>query len=145
MGWWTNAGKRDLALGGVTGREFRLILAKTAPASAAAAADLNFTSQIVANELTVSGYARRTLASVVTAEDDTNDRATIDATDPATYTGLATGETIVGGWIVRRITNGTDTDATDILWTWHALSPTIPTNGGDVTIALNALGFATIT
>lgn len=145
MGWWTNKGKADLAGGGIAGREFRLILAKTAPASAAAAADLNFVSQIVANELTVAGYARKTLAGVVTAEDDANDRATVDATDPTTYATLAAGETIVGGWIARRITNGVDADATDILWTWLALAPTIPTNGGDVSLAFNALGFATIT
>lgn len=144
MGWWTNAGKRDLAAGGIAGRELRIYLAKTAPASQAAAADLNFVSQIVANELTVGGYARKTLANVVTAEDDTNDRATIDADDPSAWT-LATGETVVGAWIARRITNGADADATDILWTWLALTPTIPTNGGTVTISLNALGFATIT
>lgn len=142
MGWFTNAGKRDLAAGGVAGRELRILFVTAAPASAAAAADLNFVSQVAANES--PGAGRQTLASVATAEDDTNDRATIDATDPTDITPTNGSAAVVGAWIYRRATNGTDTDATDILWCYLSATPAVTPNGGAISIAFNAAGFATI-
>lgn len=141
MGWWTNAGKADMATGGVTGREFRLILVNTAPANAATAADLNTVSQITGVEI---ASQRQTLAGVTVIEDDTNDRAAIDATDPTQYTGM-NGPVIVGAWVARRATNGVDADASDKLWMFLALTPNITTNGGPVNVAFAATGLATIT
>lgn len=145
MGWWTNKGKNDLAAGGISGREYRIVLVKTPPASQAAAADLNFLSEVTSAECDFTNYARKTLASVVTAEDDTNDRATIDAADPSAYTaaGGATNNTIAGAWVVRRATNGADTPATDVLWMFLDMAD-LTTNGGDVTLAFAAVGLATI-
>lgn len=139
--WWTNKGKADLAAGGVAGRTFRLLVAVAAPASAAAAADLNFVADVVANESALA--ARKTLANVVTIEDDANDRASIDADDPTTYGNLAAGETLKGAWLYRRVGAG-DADAADILWCWLGMADLI-TNGGEVTITINALGLSTVT
>ena len=142
--YWTNKGRADVLSGGTSGREFRLILVHTAPANAGAAADLNFTSDIVANELTATNYARKTLANVTVTEDDTNDWAKLDADDPSTYTTLggASNDTIRGGWVVRRATNGSDTDASDRLWCFLGVSD-LPTNGGDVTLSFGANGIST--
>jgi hypothetical protein len=146
VGWWTNKGKADMAGGGIAGREFRLVLVKTPPASSAAAAALNFLSDVTAAECDFTNYARKTLASVAAAEDDTNNRATIGAANPSTYTaaGGATNNTIAGAWVVRRSANGADTPASDILWMFLD-NADLTTNGGDVSIAFNALGLATIT
>jgi hypothetical protein len=141
MGWWTNAGKADLLAGGIAGREFRALLVTTAPASAAVAADLNTVSQVTANE--IAGQ-RQTLSGMTVIEDDTNDRAALDANDPAQYTGM-NGPVIVGLWVYRRITNGADADATDKLWAFLALTPNITTNSGPVNITFSATGIATIT
>ncbi|MCU1679207.1 MAG: hypothetical protein JWM93_3965 [Frankiales bacterium] len=146
MGYWTNKGKSDLIAGGIAAREFRIVLVKTPPASQAAAADLNFLSEVTSAECDFTNYARKTLASVVSVEDDTNDRAALDAADPSTYTaaGGATNNTIAGAWIVRRSVNGADTPAADLLWMFLDVTD-LPTNGGDVTLAFNATGLATIT
>lgn len=138
--WWTNKGKADLAAGGIAGRTFRLLVMTAAPASAAAAADLNFVADVVAGASALA--ARRTLANVVAGEDDVNDRANIDADDPAVYAAMAAGETWKGAWVYRRV-GGADADAADILWCWLGMAD-LPTNGGDVTLALNALGISTI-
>src|SRR4051812_16493792 len=45
------------------------------------------------NEVTVSGYSRKTLASKTITTDDTNDRTVLDAAD-LSWTSLATGETV---------------------------------------------------
>ncbi|MGH9256588.1 MAG: hypothetical protein ACRD3C_18665 [Vicinamibacterales bacterium] len=95
--------------------------------------DDNFVADLVpgTNEITVAGYARQTLASETVTEDDTNDFAYLDATDPA-FTGLASGETVVGGVLLRQVTNDSDSpvyagyDVTDA-----------PTNGGDMTLQFN--------
>lgn len=143
--WWSNHGKADLVTGGITGREFRLILVHTAPANAGAAADLNTTSDIVANELTATNYARKTLASVAVTEDDTNDWAKLSAANPSTYTALggAANDTIVGAWVVRRASNGSDTDASDTLWCFLGLASSVPTNGGDVVLSFGTNGIST--
>lgn len=138
---WTNKGKFDLANGGVSGRQFRLLLVNTPPASAAVAADLNVVSDVTGVEcvnVSGTGYARRTLANVTVTEDDsgTNDRAILGADDPAVYTAINAG-TIAGGWVYRRITSGTDADSSDFLWLFVDCTDLV-TNGGDVTLAFAA-------
>jgi hypothetical protein len=139
--WWTNKGKADLAKTDPTAATLRILLVNTAPASQAAAADLNFVADVVAGELSGTGYARQTLAGVTVTEDDTNDRAILDATDPATYAGINAG-TIAGAWIYRRV-GGADSDAVDVLWCWID-TPDLVTNGGDVNVAFAATGISTI-
>lgn len=120
-----------------------MLLVNTPPASAAAAADLNFVADVVAVELAATNYVRKALANVVVTEDDANDRALIDADDPSTWASLggALNDTIVGAWVFRQVTN----DADSILWCFLDVSPDVPTNGGDVLLSLSALGISTIT
>lgn len=95
--------------------------------------DTNFVTDLTpaSNELTVSGYARQTLSGVTVTEDDTNDFAYVDATDPV-FSSLATGETITWAILFRFVTNDTDSpvycnyDVTDT-----------PTNGGNITIVFS--------
>lgn len=91
-------------------------------------ADTNFVSDIVAGELTVGGYARQTLAGQTITEDDTNDFAYLDATDPV-FTALVAGETITWAVLFR----STGVDATSPVYAAYDVTDT-PTNGGNVTI-----------
>lgn len=146
--YWTNKGKADLPAGDITARTLRMLLVNTAPANAAAAADLNVVSDVVSLELSGTGYVggpggsgRRTLASVTITEDDTNDWAKLDAADPAVWTAINAG-TIAGAWIYRRV-GGADADGSDLLWVFIGTTPLV-TNGGDVTGILAANGFTTV-
>ncbi len=79
-------------------------------------------------EVTVSGYARQTLAGETVTEDDTNDFAYLDATDPV-FSALAAGETVIGAVLFRH----TGSDATAPVYAFYDFTDT-PTNGGDITI-----------
>ena len=140
--YWTNKGKADLAGQDPTAATLRIMLVNTAPASAAAAADLNFVADVAANELAGTGYARQTLSGVTVTEDDTNDRAILDATNPATYTAINAG-TIAGAWIFRRV-GASDSNAVDVLWCFLDV-PDLVTNGGDVNVQFAATGISTLT
>lgn len=134
----TNRGKAELASQAAASADLRLLLVDTPPASAAAAADLNFVSQVSADECSGTGYARVTLAGEAVTEDDTNDQAVLDANDPATYSGANFG-TIAGGWVFRQVTN----DADSPVWCFLDVAD-IVTNGGDVTLSFAAAGIITI-
>lgn len=141
--YWTNKGKADLAKVDFTASTMKVLAVSAAPASAAAAADLNFVSDVVANELTNvsgTGYVRKTLSGLTIVEDDTNDRAFIDCND-FTYTAINAG-TIAGLWVYRQVVPATPNDAADILWCF--LGAAQVTNGGDINVAINALGLSTI-
>lgn len=145
--YWTNHGKADVlsrAVSGGSAAELRAVAVHTAPANAGAAADLNTTSDIVANEVTATNYVRKTLASVTVSEDDTNDWGKLTAAG-FTYTAIggASNDTIVGVWVVRRATSGSDTDASDTLWCYLGLPSSIPTNGGDVVLSFGTNGIST--
>jgi hypothetical protein len=83
------------------------------------------------HELTVSGYARQTLANRSVASDVTNDFAYLDA-DDTVFTALATGEMIGGAIILKD--SGVDT--TSIPIAFYDLTDT-PTNGSDITVQWN--------
>lgn len=138
--YWTNKGLKDLATLAYASQTLKVMLVTAAPANAATAADYNFVSDVSGVEATATNYARKTLTLSTPVEDDTNDWATIGATDPSTWTALggATNNTIVGGWIFRQITN----DADSPLWVYLGLTSSLTTNGGDVTIGFNATGIA---
>lgn len=92
------------------------------------------TDDLRSYEISVSGYARQTLANVVRFEDDTNDFAGIDA-DNVTYTALAAGATIGGAGLYRYSTSGgTTSDTGQEVISFYTVTAT-PTNGGDITIA----------
>ncbi len=84
-------------------------------------------------EISVAGYSRQALASLVLFEDDTNDFAGLDAAD-VTFTALTAGQT-VGGAVVYRYSSsgGTTGDSGQDLLAFYDLTDT-PTNGGDITV-----------
>lgn len=91
-------------------------------------ADTNFVSDIVANELSVVGYARQALANETVTEDDANDFAYLDA-DDAAFGALSAGETI--GWAA--LFRHTGADATAPVYAGYDVTDT-PTNGSTITI-----------
>lgn len=105
--------------------DLRVLLLNT---SGAPTADTNFVSDIVANEISVGGYARQALTGETVTEDDTNDFAYLDAND-ATFSTLVAGQTI--GWCC--MFRQTGADATAPVYTNYDVTDT-PTNGSDVTI-----------
>lgn len=103
--------------------------------------DHNFISDVVANEISVTGYTggfggagRKTLASKTVTEDDTNDRSVFDAAD-VSWTALGAGATIGGAILVKEVTNDGASPAIAFL------DPTdLPTNGSDVNLVFDATG-----
>lgn len=132
----TNKGNADVLTRYISGATFKVLLVDAAPASEAAAKDLNFVSDVSGDELADASYARQTLASVAVTEDDSGDSAFIDAADPV-FTSPTGGENPVGGWIYREVTN----DADSVLLAWIETNDDVTTSGNNVTLALPAAGF----
>lgn len=120
----TNKGKFEFFTGdaNLDAADLRAGLIKTTPPTA----DTNFRSDVT--ELTVGGYAVQTLTGETVTEDDTNDFAYLDATDPV-FTALAAGETIIFGFLYRHVTVAGDSP----VYACYDVTDT-PTNGGDVTL-----------
>jgi len=102
---------------------------------------------VESGELSVSGYVRgfggagrHSAASNDVTNDLTNDRSKLDATDPAVWTALASGETIAWAPVLHEITN----DAASILIISLDVDPDVPTNGGNVTLAFHVDGIGYI-
>lgn len=106
--------------------------------------DHDFADDVSANELSGTGYAggfngagRKTLASKTITEDTANDRIEFDCAD-LTWTAINAG-TIGGVVVLKEITN----DAASPLIAF--LDPSdLVTNGGDVTLVINAEGLLQI-
>lgn len=107
-------------------------------------ADHDFANDVSGNELSGTGYTggfggsgRKTLASKTITEDTANDRVEYDCAD-ITWTGINAG-TIGGIVLVKEIT---DDAASPII---GFLDPSdLVTNGGDVTLVINAEGILQI-
>lgn len=88
------------------------------------------------NEASVSGYARQTLTSGgTTGPDDSNDRAAVQF-NKATFSSLATGETIVAAALIWVASAGAPNDANDMVAAAYDLTDT-PTNGGNIEVRWN--------
>lgn len=109
--------------------DLRMLLLK----SGAPTVDTNFVSDLTpgTNEISVSGYARQALAGETVTEDDTNDFAYLDATDP-NFAALAAGETVIGAVMFRFVS----TDANSPVYAYYDLADT-PTNGGDIGVVFS--------
>lgn len=120
----TNKLKYELATGdaNLDAADLRCGLIKTT----APTVDTNFRSDVT--ELTVGGYSLQTLSGKTVTEDDTNDFAYLDATDPQ-FTALASGETIIFGFLYRHVSVASDSP----VYACYDVTDT-PTNGGDVTL-----------
>jgi len=97
-----------------------------------------FVSNIVANEVSGTGYARKTLANTAIALDAANDRVEFDADNPS-YTALDAG-TIAAAIVFKQVTNDADSpiiaqiDFADLV-----------TNGSDVELQINSEGLFFVT
>ena len=98
----------------------------------------DFVDDIVANEASGTGYARKTLANAAIALDAANDRVEFDADNPS-YTALDAG-TIAAAIIFKQVTNDSDSpliaqiDFADLV-----------TNGSDVELQINSEGLFYVT
>lgn len=100
-----------------------------------------------ANEMSGTGYTRKTLANQAVSEDTTDDEGVFDA-DDVTWTGLDAGtiQTVV----VYQQIGGDDTTPGDdrviaVFDDSGVGDLPLTTNGGDVTVAWNAEGIVNIT
>lgn len=96
--------------------------------------DHDFVDDVDANELSGTGYVRKTLASKTVTVDDTNDEVRYDAADPV-YTGADFG-TVAAGIVYVEVTN--DTDSIPLAYV-ELTSPAV-TNGGDFTFQFGSDG-----
>ncbi len=142
--WMTNRGKLLIAQGAwddAGGTVFRMGLLSNGTGTVPTAIDtegeiqdMAFVSTLLAaanEECAVSGYSRQNLSRTNAAQDDTNNRANLVAA-AVVFTTLATGTIIYGGFIYEATTD--TNDGTRQLVSVFTLSPTIPTNGSNVTI-----------
>ena len=99
--------------------------------------DSDFRADIVANVCTAVGYAdSANLGGKTVTVDDANNRVYLDATGPAAFGPIASGQTISGAVVYY----ATGVDATARLLAWLEFTTPIATNGGTITIAFNAAG-----
>lgn len=95
--------------------------------------DEDFVSQIVADEITVAGYARQNLTGVVVTEDDVNNRGDA-AANQVVFAGMAAGQT-VGSAVVFRFNAA---DAAAELIAFYDVTNTA-TDVGSITIQFDGL------
>lgn len=102
--------------------------------------DLNTVTELLAvtnvDEATGGSYARQNLTSVTVTEDDTNDRANLDAAN-ATFTAVAAGAEIYGGFISQG--SGVDGDHLISVFILRDTSSGtgITPNGSDITATIS--------
>lgn len=130
----TNKGKYLLATGAIVPgtSDLRMGLLKTLAAHTNVP-EVNFVSDMESHadfaELTAGGYGRIALTSEAATENDgALDYASIDS-DNVAFGAIAAGETIVGAFIFKFVTNDADSPVLAI----YDLAST-PTNGGTVTV-----------
>lgn len=97
-----------------------------------------FVSSISADELSVSGYSPQAVTSPTINEDTAGDEAEFDCADP-TFSSLASGETISHSVVFKQVGADLTTPTDDPLLAVHDVTDT-PTNGGDVTLQVDAEG-----
>ena len=90
-----------------------------------------FVADITANELTVGGYARVTLATKFSTKDNANNRTDYGADNPV-WAALAAGETIGWAVIFKQVTNDADSTLIAVLD-----GADVATNGGQITLRFN--------
>ena len=104
--------------------------------------DLNFVSDLLAlsgvSELSVSGYSRQALTRSAATEDDSGNRAVLDASD-VTFSALALGGNIFGGFIYKTGAS----DAARALFSVFTIASVIPTNGSDFVLSIPAVVYLT--
>lgn len=143
--WLTNKGKMLLIQGqwddaGASAIKIGLLKTSigTGADTAAEVADLNTVTDLLAAtgvvEAAFAGYVRKAMTRSNATEDDTNDRANMDASD-VVWTAAPTGETIVGFFSYDATVDTNDTTRLLLSVGWFASG--VPTNGSDFTLTIN--------
>ena len=142
MSTWTNRGLVELSTFDPAAVVLRAGLLTTQTADATVR-DWNTVADVVAEVTTaaVSNYARITVPTVSTVEDDTNDRMQLTCGNLA-FGSLATGATPNAVFFFRRV--GAADATTDPVWAVFWFTGT-PTNGAAYTVTIPATGFAIAT
>lgn len=99
-----------------------------------------FVDDVVAEELSGTGYARKTLAGKTNSTDNVNNRAESDCTD-IDYTAINAGTAAMAILFVQ-VTDDTDSY---LVGKYDTGGFPLVTNGSDATIQINAEGYAQIT
>lgn len=132
-----NRAKDDMAEAYLSGRTLKMLLLKTT-AAGAFSPDIDTVAALLAvgsvAECDFTNYSRKTLASVTSTEDDTNDRANIDAANITwTAAGGALNNTPAAAVIYDATTD--TSDSTRILVAYYDTNfGSVATNGGDYTV-----------
>lgn len=134
MSFWTTTGKADLLYNGISGSDVRALLVGV---DHVPDPELEFVSDVVADEVAGTGYVRQVL-TLSTPSDPEARTATLDAAD-VTYSS-ADFDVAIGMWVYRRVSN----DATSKLWCYLDLLPMIITNGEDLTLTFGSRGISVI-
>lgn len=131
-----NIAKARLANGGLDldTDDIRVLLVNS---SYAVNADHDFVNQIT-NELSGTGYVRKSLAGEVVTEVDASDWAFFDAND-VVWTAIDAG-TAYAAVVYKFVT----VDADSPLIAYVLLTPAVVTNGGDLTVSWSANGILRI-
>ena len=122
--------------------DFRVLLLKTITDAAASQDDADLATVLARAgmvELVDGSYSRHSLAGDTVTQDNANNRAEIDWTDPV-FSALSGGETIVGFLVFKFVTNDAGSTPIAFFDTDSAGAISITTNGSDVTIAINVEG-----
>lgn len=140
-----NTAKRKL-LDGTLDLTNDVIRAMLVTSGYTANADHDFVSDLTpgSNELSGTGYARITLSSKAFSTDDANDRGEFDAAD-LTWNAINAGT--AAALIIYKQTGGSDATPADDDLIAHIDTGGFPitTNGGDLTIQVNAEGLIHLT
>ena len=103
--------------------------------------DHQFVSDLTpgSNELSGTGYSRKTLTGKATSQDNTNDRAELDC-DDVTFTGINAG-TAIAAVVFVQVTN--DSDSWLVGYYDEGGFP-FATNGGNLTLQVNSEGLVQV-
>lgn len=133
-----NRAKDDMAEAYIAGRTFKMLLLKTT-AAGAFNPDIDTVTALLAvatvAECDFTNYSRKTLASLTATEDDTNNRANVDAANVTwTAAGGASNNTPVAAVIYDATTD--TNDGTRILVAYYDTGFSVATNGGDYVVSI---------
>lgn len=133
QGDWDDAAAGDYLVGLIKGASL-----PTSMDTEAEVQDLNFVSELLAlsgvTEADFTNYARTALTRVNAAEDDTNNRVGLDASNVSiSPAGGATNNTLVAGFIYKTGAS----DAARQLFSVFTFATPFPTNGSGLDLTIN--------
>jgi len=135
QGHWDDAGATVIRLGLLSGASIPVAIDTEAEIQ-----DLDTVDSLLiltgVDEPAGGWYVRKNLARTNAAEDDTNNRANLDAAD-VTWTAATAGTNVYGAFWYDATTDTNDT--TRLLMGLILFSSVVPTNGSDLTLTITDL------